>query len=102
MNKDQIVQHHYFSGKNFPQTMRLEGYWEHFLSLIEIEYQMLQYKKLGFKFEFIPLNSFYVNKNGRIINRGEKVTNANYVINIVGPDGSGLKRVFTSSIPPKN
>ena len=102
MNMDQIVQHHYFSGKNCPQTMRLEGYWKHLLSLIEIEYQMLQYKKLGFKFEFIPLNSFYVNKNGRIINRGENVTNANYVINVVGPDGSGLKRVFTSSIPPKN
>ena len=63
---------------------------------------MLQYKKLGFKFELIPLNSFYVNKNGRIINRGENVTNANYVINVVGPDGNGLKRVFTSSIPPRN
>ena len=102
LNMDQIVQHHYFSGKNCPQTMRLEGYWSHLLNLIEVEYQMLQYKKLGFKFELIPLNSYYVNKIGRIINRGENLTNANYVINVVGPDGNSLKRVFTSSIPSKN
>ena len=43
---DRIVQHHYFSGKNCPQTMRNDGYWEHFLSLVEVEYQMLKFKKL--------------------------------------------------------
>ena len=102
MNMDQIVQHHYFSGKNCPQTMRLEGYWNHFLSLVEVEYQMLQYKKLGFKFEFVPFNSFYVNEIGRIINRGENAINANYMINVVGPDGNRLKKIFTSSIPSKN
>ena len=102
MNMDEIVQHHYFSGKNCPQTMRLEGYWNHFLSLVEVEYQMLQYKKLGFKFEFVPFNSFYVNEIGRIINRGENAINANYMINVVGPDGNRLKKIFTSSIPSKN
>ena len=47
----QIVQHHYFSGKDCPQTMRTEGYWNHFLKLVEVEYQILQYKKMGFIFE---------------------------------------------------
>ena len=44
-----IVQHHYFSGKDRPQTMRTEGYYEHFLDLVKAEYQMLVYKKDGFK-----------------------------------------------------
>ena len=59
LGMNQIFQHHYFSGKNCPQIMRTEGYWEHFLSLVEIEYQMLQYKKMGFAFELVPINSNY-------------------------------------------
>ena len=45
---DRIVQHHYFSGKDCPQTMRTEGYWEHFKDLVKAEYQMLMYKIMGF------------------------------------------------------
>ena len=99
----QIVQHHYFSGKDCPQTMRTEGYWNHFLRLVEVEYQILQYKKMGFNFELIPLNSKYVNNLGRIINRGLYFTiNANFEIKVTDPKGNSLKKVFTSSVPPKS
>ena len=99
---DQIVQHHYFSGKDCPQTMRTEGYWDHFLGLVEVEYQMLQFKKMGFMFEFIPLNTNYVNEVGRVINRSNTITmNANYMIIVTDPDGYELKRVFTTSIPSR-
>ena len=97
---DRIVQHHYFSGKNCPQTMRNDGYWEHFLSLVEVEYQMLQFKKYGFSFELVPINSFYVNNIGRILNRDQdKAINANFMIIVNDSKGNTLKRVFTTSIP---
>ena len=36
-----VKQHHYFSGKNCPETMRMNNKWEHFLSLVEFEYNIL-------------------------------------------------------------
>ena len=99
----QIVQHHYYSGKDCPQTMRTEGYWEHFMNLVEVEYQMLQYKKMGFSFEFTPLNSKYVNNIGRVIDRGSYLPlNANFVVKVTDSKGDSLSEVFSSSIPPKN
>jgi N-acetylmuramoyl-L-alanine amidase CwlA len=99
----QIVQHHYYSGKDCPQTMRTEGYWNHFMNLVEVEYQMLQYKKIGFSFEFTPLNSKYVNNIGRVINRGFYLPlNANFVVKVTDSKGDSLSEVFSSSIPPKN
>ena len=98
---NQIVQHHYFSGKNCPQTMRTEGYWEHFLSLVKVEYQMLQYKKMGFTFELVPINSNYVNNIGRIINRNNNAISASYIVNISDGKGNSMKRVFITSVPAR-
>ena len=99
---EQVVQHHYFSGKDCPQTMRTEGYWNHFLDLVKVEYQILQYKKMGFKIEFVPINSNYINKVGRVISQDQYfTTNANYSIKVISPDGNELKRLFSTSIPRK-
>ena len=101
--KDQIVQHHYFSGKDCPQTMRTEGYWDHFLSLVDAEYQMLQFKKMGFTFKLIPTSSAYVNELGRIINRSDNLTvDVSFIIIVTDPNGNDMKKVFTSAIPSKN
>ena len=98
---DRIVQHHYFSGKDCPQTMRTEGYWEHFLDLVKAEYQMLLYKKMGFKFEFEPYNEKYVNKLGRVINRGKAINiHAKYKIRVIDPNGETIEKVFITVIPP--
>ena len=99
---DRIVQHHYFSGKDCPQTMRTEGYWEHFLDLVKVEYQMLMYKKMGFKFEFFSYDEDYVDNLGRVINRGKKLTiNSHYLIRVIDPDGNQLEQTFSTAIPPE-
>ena len=98
---DRIVQHHYFSGKDCPQTMRTEGYWEHFLDLVKAEYKMLLYKKMGFKFEFEPYNEKYVNKLGRVINRGKAINiHAKYKIRVIDPNGETIEKDFITVIPP--
>lgn len=62
---EDVKQHHYFSGKNCPQTMRMNGMWDYFLSLVQCEYDVLQLKKAGYKIRLIPLTN-NVSKNGRI------------------------------------
>ena len=99
---DRIVQHHYFSGKDCPQTMRTEGYWEHFLELVKAEYQMLMYKKMGFKFEFTSKDTNYVNNLGRVINRDKTTTiNAHYIIKVYDSEGNTLEKEFQTVIPPE-
>jgi hypothetical protein len=71
--------------------------------LVEVEYQMLQYKKLGFTFELEPININYVNNIGRIINRGNTIpVSASYIVNISDGKGNFMKRVFITSVPPRS
>lgn len=64
---DDVKQHHYFSGKNCPQTMRMNGMWNHFMELVAFEVAMLKFKQEGYKIDLI-VSDPRVNKNGRIIN----------------------------------
>ena len=38
---DAVVQHHYFSGKDCPQTKRTAGLWEYFKTIVLSESQIL-------------------------------------------------------------
>ena len=58
-----VKQHHYYSGKNCPQTMRMNNMWNHVLELIEVEYQALLLQKEGYKFKLIT-DSPYISSNG--------------------------------------
>ena len=42
---DAVVQHHYFSGKDCPQTKRTAGLWDYFKTIVLTEYQMIEYQK---------------------------------------------------------
>jgi len=61
-----VKQHHYFSGKNCPQTMRENNLWEHFLWLVKFESDILEFINQGYKIEFECLDK-RVQKNGRIV-----------------------------------
>ena len=64
---DDVKQHHYFSGKNCPQTMRMKGMWNHFMELVSFELMMLNFRKEGYKIELI-VDDPRVASNGRIKN----------------------------------
>lgn len=65
---DDVKQHHYYSGKNCPQSMRMNGMWNHFMDLVKFEYAMLKFKQEGYKINLI-VNDCDVKENGRIIKR---------------------------------
>ena len=96
---DRVVQHHYFSGKDCPETMRHAGLWDYYKTLILAEYQMLLYKNMGFKFEFTS-QSEYINNKGRIIKPVEKETIITYNIKVSDAQGNALGQKFTSYLYP--
>ena len=65
LNFEDIRQHHYYSGKNCPQTMRMNGMWDHFMDLVKTEYAFCELLDEGYKFKLIPLND-NINELGRI------------------------------------
>lgn len=98
---DAVVQHHYFSGKNCPETMRAQGLWDYYKEIILIEYQMLQYKKLGYNFEFKSKNLQYLNDKGRVLAKpNDSSIKVNYIITVNYKDGNSLKKEFSSEILP--
>ena len=97
---DAVVQHHYFSGKNCPQTIRTAKLWDYFKSLVLIEYQMLQYKNQGYSFKLIPENFRYVNRKGRILEKVEIPTTINYSIIVKNKNGKSLTKKFSSLLFP--
>ena len=69
---DDVKQHHYYSGKNCPQTMRMNGMWPYFMELVKVEYEAIELMKEGYKFELL-VDSPNVNKLGRILNSSNEV-----------------------------
>lgn len=62
---DDVKQHHYFSGKNCPQTIRMNGMWPHFMELVKFELSMLNFKKEGYQIELV-IDDERLSKVGRI------------------------------------
>lgn len=62
---DDVKQHHYYSGKNCPQTMRMNNKWDHFMELVKTEYKAIELIKSGYKFKLIT-DSKHINNLGRI------------------------------------
>ena len=79
---DDVVTHHYFSGKNCPQTMREAGFYMHFKKLVEIEYTILQFVKQGYKLSFESNNTEFVNNSGRVIKTTPVAKTVSYTITV--------------------
>ena len=62
---DDVKQHHYFSGKNCPQTMRMNNMWDRFMELVEFEYQVLKFKQEGYSIRLVCEDKD-VSNNGRV------------------------------------
>ena len=84
LNLDAVVQHHFFSGKDCPMTMRHANMWDHFLDLVDAEY-FVRTKMKDYKISISP-KSNNLKDNGRVILpvKGE----LEYSLNIIDPSGN--------------
>lgn len=71
LNIFDVKQHHYFSGKNCPQTIRTANLWPHLLHLIEVETNFRKFEKEGYKIKLI-VNDERVDNKGLIKSLGDK------------------------------
>lgn len=85
LNLDAVVQHHFFSGKDCPMTMRRAKMWDEFLDLVEAEY-FVRTKMKNYKITLYPSSS-NIDSNGRIINQNNIESNLSYKVNIIDPQG---------------
>ena len=65
---DDVKQHHFYSGKNCPQSIRMNGMWPHFMDLVKFEYQIRMFKKEGYSIKLL-CDDKDVLENGRIKKR---------------------------------
>ena len=96
---DDVKPHHYFSGKNCPQTMRDNGLWDNFLTLVSFEYRIL--KDFGdYEITFESLDAEFVKNNGRVIKQDLKDKVVSYNVTVT-KDGVS-KTITLSTIIPGN
>ena len=74
-----VKQHHYFSGKNCPQTLRVNNLWDYFLHIVEVERQVLEFIKEGYQIKLIP-DSEYLEPNGVLSKLPKCVKGIGYTI----------------------
>jgi len=96
---DDVVQHHYFSGKDCPMTMRHAGMWDKFLKLVESEYIAKTYLS-DYTIKFVS-NSPYIDNRGRIIDLPTVATRASYNVQITDINGDVEQRLFYVNLPAK-
>lgn len=97
LDLNDVKPHHYFSGKNCPQTMRDNGLWENFLKLVEAEYEYLT-KYSDCQIEITSLDPQYINSRGRIIKQDKADHYASYQVTIT-KDGVSKTITLTVKIP---
>lgn len=65
LSLDRVKQHHFFSGKDCPETMRHAKLWDNFMELVKFEYEILLLSD-DVEIEFIS-NSNLIDKTGRVV-----------------------------------
>ena len=94
-----VKPHHFFSGKNCPQTMRDNDLWDNFLTLVLFEYRILK-DYSDYEISFESLDKTYVNDKGRVIKQEMKDITVSYNITVT-KDGVS-KTITLSTIIPGN
>lgn len=92
-----VKPHHYFSGKNCPETMRMNGMWDNFIKLVQFEYDMIT-KYEGYTVTFTSNNLEYINELGRVIKQDEKAKSVSYTITVT-KDGKSESMTLWTVIP---
>lgn len=93
---NRVVQHHFFSGKNCPQTLRMNGLWDNLIEMIKTEYSILK-DYSDYKIEFISNNKDLVADDGRVLKGVLKDTLVSYTVTVSKGNVSKSK-VYYSTI----
>ncbi len=94
---DDVKPHHFFSGKNCPETMRNNGLWPNFLTLVTFEYEVLT-KYEGYEITFESHDPEYINNLGRVIKQDKYTKTVSYTITVT-KNGVSKSITLSTNIP---
>lgn len=94
---DDVKPHHFFSGKNCPQTMRDNHLWENFIKLVECEYEYLT-KYSDCTITFKSLDKTYLSDSGRVLKQDRTDRYVSYEVTVT-KEGVSKTITLTSLIP---
>ncbi len=97
---DRVVQHHYFSGKDCPMTMRHAEMWNYFKEMVQAEYLVRTVLK-DYTITFQSSNPDLISASGRIINLPTVATRASYSVRISNESGYNATKVYYVNLPAK-
>ncbi|MDD4076503.1 MAG: Ig-like domain-containing protein [Bacilli bacterium] len=98
---EHVVQHHYFSGKDCPMTMRHSNNFEMFLGMVEAEYTIRTMFK-DYTIQFYSNNPSYIDNRGRIIDLPLTPTRASYTVEITNKNTEKTEtKLFYVNLPAK-
>lgn len=97
-----VKQHNYFSGKNCPETLRVNNRWEEFLDMIKYEYHALNIIKNDKNIEYIYNNLQNVTTTPFLVFRADSVNNFNLKINVKLDDKTTKNYQYNINMKKKN
>ncbi|MGD9605560.1 MAG: Ig-like domain-containing protein [Bacilli bacterium] len=97
---DRIVQHHYYSGKDCPMTMRHADMWNYFKEMVQAEY-LVRTVLQGYNISFQSSNPELINANGRVIDLPAVATRTSYTLRITNDSGYDATKVYYVNLPAK-
>lgn len=101
-NIEDVVGHHFFSGKDCPETIRKNNFWNYFkYNMVLKEFEILQFLKKGFVITFDSDDKEFISDKGKIIKLPNKDKEFQFYI-IVSKEGFYEKRLFKKVFKGKN
>lgn len=98
---NRIVTHHFFSGKNCPQTMRQNNLFANYEKMVEAEYLVNKFLD-GYTISFISNNTDLVDNTGRILRIPDVDTEVSYLVTVENATtGFSETRLYSSIVPTK-
>ena len=97
---ENVVQHHYFSGKDCPMTMRHAGMWTYFLEMVEAEYLVRTFLD-GYTITITSNSPQYISNTGRIIALPDVPLRVSYDVVITNSSGYNAQKTFYTNLPAK-
>ena len=81
LDTTRVKMHNTWSGKNCPQTMIAGSYWDTFMEMVELQYE-IQKNYSEANISILSNNPDIVDNTGRVINAPEETTTVSYVLTV--------------------
>lgn len=99
LNLDRVKFHHFFSGKDCPQTMRTNGMVDQFLKMVEAEY-LIQKFFGDYQITMISSHPDIVDNSGKVVKLPTEATDVTLLVSVQNEAGFNQTKAYRYTIQP--